>query len=111
MKFRDGIVDLTPVHNKNSSPRPSLTFDHHAGTPSSDSRIFYWDDRTLRFLITGERERKLWELPLISGTTTYFRNYSDPAEDEIRFECHAILRAFVQSNFRSSLRVADEFDA
>jgi hypothetical protein len=103
VKFRDGIVDLTAEHSKNSSQKPPLTFHHHAGTPDSDSRRFYWEDRTLRFLITEKRERKF------IGIFTQTTRYSDPAEDKIRLECDAILRAFVQSNFRSSSRKSDEF--
>lgn len=103
VKFQDGIVDLTAEHNKKWSPPPLLTFDHHSGTSSSDSRRFYWDDRTLRFLITERRERKFM------GTFIQTTSYSDPAEDKIRFKCEAILRAFVQSNFRSSSRKSDEF--
>lgn len=102
VRFRDGIIDLTAEYKKSSSS-PPLTFDNHAGTPSADSQSFYWEDRTLRFLITEKRERKFM------GTFTQTISYTDPADEKIRLKCDAILRAFVQSNFRSSSRKSDEF--
>lgn len=43
------------------------------------------------------------------GTFIKTKSYRDPAEDKIRLECDAILRAFVQSNFCSLSRKSDEF--
>lgn len=106
VKFQDGIVDLVAEYNNDTdqSWNGGLGFENYAGSPSSDSRSFYWKDRSLRFLIVEERERKFM------GT---FYKYTplerlDPVKEKITKECFAILEAFVSSNYRSSLRKADE---
>ncbi|KAL8887015.1 MAG: hypothetical protein Q9215_005351 [Flavoplaca cf. flavocitrina] len=117
VKFEDGIVDLVTEYNLGNK----LTADDHrkhkahlggavekferlAGSPHSDCRSFYWKDRTLRFLIVEKRERRF--LGVITTFTPLVR--IDPAQEKIGNECSAILEAFVSSNYRSSLRKADE---
>ncbi|KAL8846454.1 MAG: hypothetical protein Q9198_011292, partial [Flavoplaca austrocitrina] len=117
VKFEDGIVDLVTEYNLGNK----LTADDHrkhkahlggavdkferlAGSPHSDCRSFYWKDRTLRFLIVEKRERRF--LGVITTFTPLVR--VDPAQEKIGNECSAILEAFVSSNYRSSLRKADE---
>ena len=103
VKFLDRVFDLTSEHE--NQPRSSpLDFAHQAGSPSSDSRSWYWSDRLLRFLIVSERERKL----IGTFQTTSFPN-TDPAKMKLDRECRAVLRAFVASTFRSSLRKEDEY--
>ena len=106
VKFRNGIVDLVTEYNSDTdqSWNNGLGFENYAGSPHSDSRSFYWKDRSLRFLIVENRERKF-----IGTFNTYTSLHSDPVKDQIRKQCFAILDAFVSSNYRSSLRKADEY--
>lgn len=110
IKFQDGIVDLAAEYNKENDSisrlksRIGIGFENCAGSPSSDSRSFYWKIRSLRFLIVEERERKFMGT-FIENTP---RERLDPAEEKSRKECFAILEAFVSSNYRSSLRKTDE---
>lgn len=117
VKFEDGIVDLVTQYNLSNKitksdrrkHRANLggaveKFEHLAGSPYSDCRRFYWKDRTLRFLIVEKRERRF--VGVITTTTLLER--TDPAKEKIGKECSAALEAFVSSNYRSSLRKADE---
>lgn len=117
VKFEDGIVDLVTAYNLSNKittsdrrkHRANLggaveKFEHSAGSPHSDCRRFYWKDRTLRFLIVEKRERRF--VGII--TTTIPLERTDPAKEKIGKECAATLEAFISSNYRSSLRKADE---
>ncbi|KAL8923625.1 MAG: hypothetical protein Q9172_003049 [Xanthocarpia lactea] len=111
VKFQDGIVDLVRENNAEVNPKPKpsrkdkvLLWKHENGFPSPyrDCRNFYWQNRSLRFTIVEKRERKL------IGTTNIIRHYTPKHILQRDRECAAILEAFVSSNYRSSLRKADE---
>ncbi len=106
VKFQDGIVDLVAELNSDADQTliNGLDFENYAGSPGSDSRSFYWEDRSLRFLIVEVRERKF----IGTFTTHTPLKPLDPVKEKTMKECSAILKAFVLSNYRSSLRKSDE---
>ena len=106
VKFQDGFVDLVSEYDSQAdqSWNNGLGFENYAGSPYSDSHSFYWKDRSLRFLVVEKRERKF--TGVVIKYTPLVR--LDPAKEKMEKECFAILEAFVSSNYRSSLRKADE---
>ena len=109
VKFKDGVVDLVAKYNWETDPDTApdygkpWAFENRAGSLHAESRSFYWNFRSLRSSIVDQRERKFM------GRINKYTPYLDPSKDKSLKECFAILDAFVSSNYRSSLRKADEY--